>query len=391
MTFWKFASCNIRRSPARWLLVSLSIIISAATLCVVLSLEKGYTSAVKDELVNNTGVHMYITKEGCPIEAASVIAQGGLSPLYVDEEVYGKINALPELAAVLPFKLFATTTDYGSRTDIFMGVTPAITEIKSKWSYTSGGWFKTENSVILGAEMAKIENLQIGEQMYSENLDCEFTVTGILERNYTQDDGTFFIPLKKAQTLVRREGKLSAIAIKLKNIEHLDDTRNKIRSMVPKDYFVIGSDELSEGILAFFASTRIIMMIMVIVTFVISIFGIINTTLMSIIERKKEIAYLKCIGAGRKDLLKLISLETLTMSTIGSFVGILLGAIISPLAGDFMLQFFIAYMPSSPISTTTLPIIATVFSVCTFVGLLCVIYPALKASRIVPMEVLRNE
>jgi len=391
MTFWKFASCNIKRSPARWVLVSLSIIISTATLCVVLSLEKGYTSAVKDELVNNTGVHMYITKEGCPIEAASVIAQGGLSPLYVDEEVFSKVQSLPEVDAVLPFKLFTTTTDDGSRTDIFMGVTPAVVEIKNKWAYTSGGWFESDSSVILGAEMAKIENLQIGEKMYSENLDCEFTVSGILARNYTQDDGTFFIPLKRAQKLVHREGKLSAIAIKLKNIEQLDDTRNKIRSMVPKDYFVIGSDELSEGILAFFASTRISMMIMVIVTFVISIFGIINTTLMSIIERKKEIAYLKCIGAGRKDLLKLISLETLTMSTIGSFVGILLGAIISPLAGDFMLQFFIAYMPSSPISTTTLPIIATVFSVCTLVGLICVIYPALKASRIVPMEVLRNE
>ena len=162
--------------------------------------------------------------------------------------------------------------------------------------------------------MAKIEKLGIGELMYSERFDREFTVSGILERNYTQDDGIFFIPLKVAQKLVGREGKLSAVAIKLKDISSMDATRNTIRGMMPPAHYVIGSKELSEGILQFFGSTRAIMMVMVIVAGIISVFGVVNTMLMAVLERRREIAYLKCVGAGGFDLLRLISLETLAIS-----------------------------------------------------------------------------
>ncbi|MBD3317086.1 MAG: hypothetical protein GF344_14965, partial [Chitinivibrionales bacterium] len=281
MTHFKVALSNLRRNPVRSILTGLSLAVAAATLSSVMSLDKGYSSAVTDDLVNKTGVHMYITKEGCPIEAASVIAQGGISPLYVEEGVVDKVRDLPELAAVMPFKLFALTTEDGMRTDIFMGVTKEVQTIKPDFSYASGGWFTSDSSVILGAEMAKVENLGVGDLMYSEHFQKEFLVSGTLERNYSQDDGTFFIPLETAQKLVRREGKLSAVALKLKDVGALDASRTKIRAMMPGDYYVIGSKELSEGILQFFGSTRVMMFVMVAVAFVISVFGIVNTMLMA--------------------------------------------------------------------------------------------------------------
>ncbi|MBD3243645.1 MAG: hypothetical protein GF331_23850, partial [Chitinivibrionales bacterium] len=259
MTFTKVALSNLRRNPVRTVLTGLSLAVAAATLSIVLSLDRGYSSAVTDDLVKKTGVHLYITKEGCPIEAASVIAQGGLSPLYVEEAVVDRIENMPQLAAVMPFKLFALTTDDGTRTDIFMGVTEAVEEVKPDFRFEKGGWFVHDSSVILGAEMARVENLNIGDRMYSEHFDKEFEVSGILGRNYSQDDGTFFIPLLTAQKLVRREGKLSAVAIKLNDVGSMDAVRNQMRAMMPADYFVIGSKELSDGILQFFGSTRMMM------------------------------------------------------------------------------------------------------------------------------------
>ncbi len=391
VTFRKFAFNNLRRSPVRAVLTALSVLVSAATLTVVLSLDKGYTSAVKRELVDKTGVHLYITKEGCPIEAASVIAQGGLSPLYVEETVAQKAAALPQVASVLPFKLFSVTTTDGTRTDIFMGITEAIREIKPDWILEKGGWFTDSNSVILGAEMARIEQVQVGDKIYSENFDREFTVTGLLKRTYSQDDGTLFLPLSTAQKLVQREGKLSAVAVKLKDIGQLDATRIQMRGALPEDYFVIGSKELSDGILSFFSSTRVIMIVMVVVALVVSIFGIINTMLMSVMERKKEIAYLKCTGAGTGDLVKLIAMETTTIALAGSAAGVGLGAALSPFFGNFMRQFFVAYTPSSAIASPDPFIMAGAFAVCIITGLICSIYPALRAARIVPMEVLRND
>ncbi len=391
MTFYKVALSNLRRNPVRSILTGLSLAVAAATLSAVMSLDKGYSTAVTDDLVNKTGVHMYITKEGCPIEAASVIAQGGISPLYVEENVVDKVKDLPELAAIMPFKLFALTTDDGMRTDIFMGVTEAVQTIKPDFSYTTGGWFTCDSSVILGAEMARVENLDVGDLMYSEHFQKEFVVSGILERNYSQDDGTFFIPLETAQKLVRREGKLSAVALKLKDVNTMDASRTRIRAMMPADYYVIGSKELSEGILQFFGSTRVMMFVMVAVAFVISIFGIVNTMLMAVLERRREIAYLKCVGAGKGDLLRLISMETLAIAVFGSAAGTFGGVLLAPAFGNVMRRFMAAYLPSGSIAKPDIGITLLAFGLCTVVGFGCSLYPALRAARIVPMEVLRNE
>jgi putative ABC transport system permease protein len=391
MTFTKVALSNLRRNPVRSILTGLSLAVSAATLSVVLSLDRGYSSAVTDDLVNKTGVHLYITKEGCPIEAASVIAQGGLSPLYVAEDVIDRIKDMPQIETIMPFKLFAVTTDDGSRTDIFMGVTEAVQAVKPDWDFLKGGWFVSDTSVILGAEMARIEKLDIGDRMYTEHFQREFVVSGILKRNYSQDDGTFFLPLRTAQMLVGREGKLSAVALKLKDLSTMDESRNRIRAIMPADYYVIGSRELSDGILQFFGSTRAIMFIMVMVSLLISVFGIVNTMLMAVLERRKEIAYLKCVGAGKRDLLRLISLETLAISLAGSLVGVMAGIAVSPLFGNLMRRFIVAYMPTGSIAQPDPGIALLAFTACMLVGIGCSLYPALRAAGIVPMEVLRND
>jgi putative ABC transport system permease protein len=391
MTFLTVALSNLKRNPVRTALTGLSLAVSAATLTVVLALDRGYSSAVTDDLVNKTGVHLYITKEGCPIEAASVIAQGGLSPLYVDEDVVGRLQAVPEIEAIMPFKLFAVTTDDGSRTDIFMGVTDAVRAMKTDWRFAAGGWFAGDDSVIVGADMAQIEYLAVGDRMYNETFNREFVVSGILERSYSQDDGTFFVPLATAQAMVQRQGKLSAVGLKLADISRMDAVQNQLRALMPADYFVLGSKELSEGILQFFGATRAIMIVMVIVAFTISVFGIVNTMLMAVLERRREIAYLKCVGAGRFDLVRLITLETTAIALAGSAMGALLGMLLSPVAGTMLRSMLVAYVPSGSIARPEPGIAVMSFILCACVGLACSLYPALRASRIVPMEVLRND
>ncbi|MBL8026159.1 MAG: ABC transporter permease [Fibrobacteres bacterium] len=391
MTFTKFALSNLKRNKVRSFLTALSLVVSAATLTIVLSLDRGYGAAVQNDLVDKTGIHLYVTKEGCPIEAASVIAQGGLSPLYVSEDVVAKLRTMPEIDVVFAFQLFSITTSDGSRTDIFMGVDENVAKVKPDWQYASGGFFENDSSVILGAEMARLEQRKVGEKIFVEAYNREFTISGILKRSYSQDDGMIFMPLHVAQQLVDRVGKLSAVAAKLKDVSNLNRTRNNIRAMLPNDYFVIGSKELSDGIMQFFASTRVIMFAMVGIAFLISVFGIINTMLMAILERKKEIAYLKCVGAEKNDLLHLIALETGIISIAGSAIGTIIGLILSPVFGNMLRKYLVAYVPSGSIADPTLAIVLLSFFACTIVGILCSLYPAYRASRIVPMEVLRNE
>lgn len=391
MNLASLAVNNIRRTPARALLTALSVLIASATLSVVLSVDRGYSRAVQRDLVENTGVHLYVTKENCPIEAASVIAQGGLSPLFVEESLVGVVAAQEGVAAVLPFKLFAETTPDGTRTDIFMGVTGAIREIRPDWVIAEGGWFEGEYDVILGAQMALIENLGIGELLYSDAFDREFRVSGILAPNYSQDDGILFLPLKTAQSLVRREGRLSAIAVKLEDVGQIHVVTAQLRGRLPEDAFVLGAKELGEGILGFFAATRMIMYVMVGIAFGVSIFGIVNTMLMAVMERRREIAYLKCVGARRRDVLKLITMETLLICVVGAVAGILAGMAVTPAAGMLLRRMLIAYVPSGSIAAPSLDIAGLSLLTAVTTGVLCALYPAWKAATFVPMEVLRNE
>ena len=390
MRLYQFALKNLMRSKTRTMLTILSVMVATTTIFVVISLDRGYKAAVNEELVKNTGIHMFVTREGCPIEAASVIAQGGVSPLYIPEDIVEKVKNVKFVKEVMPFKIYALTTSDGLRTDIFFGVTEAIGRIRPDWNL-KGSWFKDENSVILGAEIARIEMLKAGDKVYFEHFDEEFTVSGILEFNYTQDDGFFFLPLAVAQRLINREGKLSGIALHLEELDYLEDVEITIEGMLPEDYFVITAKALSEGVLKFFGSTRAMMLLMVFIALVVCTLGIVNTMLMAAVERRKEFAYLKCVGAGFGDITRLIFSETLIISLIGAALGLGGSMLLLPGFENFIRGFLVVYVPAAGIVRPGVDIAILTSAIVILVGVFAALYPAVKAAKIAPMEAIRNE
>jgi len=388
--FYQFALKNLMRSKTRTMLTILSIAVATTTLFIVISLDRGYKTAVNEELVKNTGIHMFITREGCPIEAASVIAQGGVSPLYIPEGVAAKAKEVEFVKEVMPFKIYAITTPDGLRTDIFFGVTEAIQRIRPDWNL-KGSWFKDENSVILGAEIARIEMLKPGDKVYFEHFDKELEVTGVLEQSFTQDDGFFFLPLATAQKLINREEKLSAIALHLEDLDHLDDVKITLEGMLPEDYFVITAKALGAGVLKFFGSTRAMMYMMIFIALIVCTLGIINTMLMSAVERRKEFAYLKCVGAGFGDITRLIFSETLIISLIGIALGLGGSLLLLPGFENFIRRFLVVYVPAAGIVRPGVDIAILTSAIVILVGIFAALYPAVKTARIAPMEAIRNE
>ncbi len=391
MEFNQFALKNLMRSRVRTLLTVLSAMVATMTLFITLSLNNGYESAVDEELVKNVGVHLYITREGCPMEAASIIAQGGISPLYVPQEIVQELKDVEHVKDIMPFKIFAITTLDGLRTDIFLGVTDAIQRIRPTWKLTEGGWFQDENSVILGAEIARLEKRNIGDMVYFEEFDKEFKVSGILERNNTQDDGMFFLPLAAAQKLIGREGKLSAIAIQLEDVAYLEDVKIELRGMLEEDYYVFPPKDISNGVMKFFGSTKAIMFLMILIAFGSCILGIANTMLMVTQERRKELAYLKCVGAGISDIAHLIFLETFFISCVGIALGLAMSFLLIPQFEQFIRHYLVVYIPASNVVRPSLFLGVLTSIIVFFAGMLAAFYPIAKSAKITPMEALRNE
>ncbi len=393
MNFYQLAIKNLLRSKTRTALTILSITVTAITLFIVFSLDEGFKRSVQEELVESVGAHLIIARGGCPMDAASIIAQGGISPLYVPEDILKQIKDVKGIKDILPFKIFSITTSDGMRTDIFSGVTEAVQKIKPKWKLKKGGWFKSGDSVILGADIALLEKRQVGDKIYVEHFDKEFEISGILEYAYNQDDGMFFLPLKKAQELINRRGKLSAISVSVTDINILKEIESDIRSRLTDDYMVLRPDTIGRNVMTFFNSTRAIMYAVLFITLIISIVGIANTMIMMVYERRKELAYLKCVGASANDIYRLILYETLIICGAGSIAGITLGASLSgffeKIIGKFLLTDFLSHgsnilRPGADIAIISLFIVMAA-------GLIAASYPALKVTKIMPMEAIRNE
>jgi putative ABC transport system permease protein len=193
-----------------------------------------------------------------------------------------------------------------------------------------------------------------------------------------------------AQRLIGREGKLTAIAVKVDDLRRLEEVRRALRGMLPEDYFVITAQELSEGVMTFFASTRAIMGVMVLIALLLAVLGISNTMLMTVTERRREFGYLRCVGAGTGDIIRLIAGETFIVCAAGAVGGVAAASALVPMFERFIRSTLTSYIPAAGIVQLHAVYAAVSVAVVILVGVAASLYPALKAARIPPMEVVRD-
>ena len=120
--------------------------------------------------------------------------------------------------------------------------------------------------------------------------------------------------------------------------------------------------------------------------------GIVNTMVMSIIERKREIGVLKSLGADELYIKLLFLTESAMIGTIGASAGILFGWLISRL-GSFIAQSYMEKEGVDTIELFSMPIwlVLIAFAIGLVVSLLAGYFPASKAAKVDPVEALRND
>ena len=115
---------------------------------------------------------------------------------------------------------------------------------------------------------------------------------------------------------------------------------------------------------------------------IVSLFGIVNTLVLTVFERTREIGMLRAIGLTRRQTRRMIRHESVITALIGAFVGIVLGLV---LAGILIakVDFLEFAFP------TTQVIIFTIAAI--IVGILAAIFPARRAAKLNPLEALHYE
>lgn len=270
-----------------------------------------------------------------------------------------------------------------------------------------GSFFEGEGSqeIVLSKRVA--EKLQTGIRkkivVTFQNTDYEITtaafrVIGIFESgNKRIDESIAFIRSTDMLPITGLpEDAAHEIAIFLGNIDSTEIMQVHFSAMMP-DLMIRTFREISPDLDLFDSQIRINMIIMTAIIMLALIFGIINTMLMAVLERIRELGMLMAIGMTRIRVFMMIVWETVFVASIGAPIGMLLGymTIRSLHRTGIDLSMWAQGLEEFGMSTIVRPeleqeayILVAVAIVIT--ALLAAIYPSIKATRLRPVEALRK-
>ena len=233
---------------------------------------------------------------------------------------------------------------------------------------------------IVGAEYAEVNNVSIGDDITLQGK--EFNVSGIFETGSPFVDSGIYVPLDTLQDITDTDG-VSRILVKTGEdvndsaiSEKIEDDYENFTTLTSEEISSIANDVL--GILD--TATLAVSALAIIVGGI----GIINTMVMAVYERTKEIGVLKSVGWKSRKILTMILGETLVLTTLSGIVGSIFGILIPEVGLRLfnVTDFALGYSPKTFILA---------FGITIIVGIIGGIYPAYKASKLAPTEALRYE
>jgi putative ABC transport system permease protein len=185
------------------------------------------------------------------------------------------------------------------------------------------------------------------------------------------------------QNLTDNEGEISSVYIKIKKDANLTVVNDNIKDKYNDTLNTITTEEMSQTIDDTLGMINQATTAIEVLAIIIGGLGVINTMMMTVFERTREIGVLKSVGWSKKRILTMIMGESIVLTVlsgiIGSILGVLAVFILFKAGGDEMTLIF------------NINIFIKAFAVALSVGIIGGLYPAIKASKLSPTEALRYE
>ncbi len=219
-----------------------------------------------------------------------------------------------------------------------------------------------------------------------------FAVKGIYESGlYEFDKSLAYIHLREAQKILGRPDAVSGIEVRVTDIYQAAETARNIVRMLGGTYWAQDWMQMNRNIFSALRLQKTVMFIILTLIVLVAAFNIASTLIMMVMEKTRDIAILKTMGATDQSIRKIFVFKGMTIGAIGTFFGVISGSLICVLIKKYKLiklSTQVYLFPHLPVSLEIQDvglIVAGTLLIC----FLATIYPARKAARLNPTEAIR--
>lgn len=406
----KIAWRNIWRSRTRSIVVILSIAIGVWALSFVLSFSNGITYTYVKNAIREQYSHLQIHHPEFPEDRNSKFF------LENSDATIGALRQLPEVEAITGRTISTgmVSSPRGKRGVQILGIDPANEILVTQFDkhITDGDYFKEgkKNQILVSERIAEKLKVKLRSRIVLtfQNLDGEITsaafrIVGLFNTgNMILDEANVYVMDKDLKReLITANYPVSQkltheVAIYLSNPDALEDLKAKLTDTHP-DFLVEDYWELSPDIELYETQIQTSNSIVIVIFMLALIFGIINTMLMAVLERYKELGMLMAIGMKKGQVFFMIVMETLMLALVAAPIGLGIGYLTVYALQDVGIDLsdFAAGLERFGMETTIYPVLDigqyVRISIAVFItALLASIYPSRKAVKLKPVEALQK-
>lgn len=219
-----------------------------------------------------------------------------------------------------------------------------------------------------------------------------FTVVGVFDTGmFEYDSGLAYVSIPAAQAFLEMPDKVTGIEVRVRHFEAAPEVADALRAHLAGDFSVRDWHQLNRNFFSALALEKAVMSLILLLIIVVAAFNIVGTLAMLVMEKGREIAILKALGATRRDILAVFTLIGLMIGGVGTALGFPLGlGICWIIQNTYELPGDVYYISRIPIHLVW----ADAFAVCAAamaISLIAALYPAWQAARVSPGEGLRYE
>ena len=405
---WKIAFRYLRSKKKEGFISIISlfsligIMLGVATLIIVLAVMNGFRSELLDKILGING-HITIQSYGSDIDRY--------------DEIREEIGFIDNVYSVVPTIYSQVMVSSGEQTAgaIIKAINYTDIERVPKIDESlSIDRYQEKEGLLIGSGMARSLMLGLGDSLTlispkgsqtpfgTTPRIKSYPITGIFNIGMSEYDSNFvYMPLQEAQKYFNKKNKVNTIEVFLDNPEQIDLALIKIREIVDGVGYVSSWRDQNKTFFTALEVERDLMFIIVSLIVLVAGLNIISSLIMLVKDKNSDIAILRTIGASKNSIIRIFFITGSFIGVAGTTLGVIIGILfcqnidairlfISKITGTELFSPEMYYLAKLPAEIDNYELLSVVTMALSF-SILASIYPSWKASKIDPVEVLRNE